>query len=239
MLKNTTSQERLLHTVAAIGVGMLACAAGASIALLFLATPLQPVVARLATNLFALGTVQSLWYVTRAAALMAYLLLWFSTAWGLAVSSKIFDPVLNRFFTFDFHQFLSLLGIGFILLHIGVLLADRYLPFNLVHILVPFTAPYRPVWVGVGIISFYLTILVSVTFYMKSRISRQQFRKIHYLSYLAFAAAALHGLFAGTDSPLLSVQIMYAVTVLSIVFLTVYRILTAIPEAKREAVSGK
>jgi sulfoxide reductase heme-binding subunit YedZ len=237
--RNTNSKEQLLYTVVAIGVGILACAAGALIALFFLATPLHSVLTRAATDLFALGTVQTLWYVTRAAGLMAYLLLWFSTAWGLAVSSKIFDPWLNRFFTFDFHQFLSLLSIGFIILHVGVLLADHYLPFTLVNVLVPFTAPYRPVWVGVGIISFYLTILVSATFYMKSRISRQRFRTIHYLSYLAFAGAAVHGLFAGTDSPLLSTQIMYAVTTLSVVFLTAYRILTALPTAKEGTAPGK
>jgi len=37
----------------------------------------------------------------------------------------------------------------------------------------------------------------------------------------------LHGLFAGTDSPLPSVQAMYLLTSLSVVFLTVYRIVTS------------
>jgi predicted ferric reductase len=175
-------------------------------------------------QLFAASSVQAMWYITRAAGIMSYLLLWLSTVWGLAVSNKILDPVLHRMFTYDFHQFISLLAIGFIGLHIVVLLADQYLPFSVAQILVPFAAPYRPVWVGLGTIGLYLTLLVSITFYIRKWIGQKTFRMIHLVSYLAFIAAALHGLFAGTDSPLITVRAMYLVTTLSVVFLTVYRI---------------
>ena len=160
-------------------------------------------------GLLALSSAQTTWYVTRAAGIMSYVLLWLSAVWGLAVSNKILDPVLHRAFTYDFHQFLSLLAIGFIFLHVGVLLVDKYLPFSLAQILVPFAAPYRPVWVGLGTIGLYLTLLVSITFYIRRWIGQKTFRVIHLLSYLAFVGAALHGLFAGTDSPLPTVQAMY------------------------------
>jgi len=184
-------------------------------------------------GLFALSTTQTMWYVTRAAGIISYLLLWLSTVWGLAVSNKILDPVLHRAFTYDFHQFLSLLAIGFIALHIVVLLADKYLPFSVAQILVPFSAPYRPVWVGLGTIGLYLTLLVSITFYIRKWIGQKTFRVIHLLSYLAFIGAALHGLFAGTDSPLPTVQAMYLVTTLSVIFLTAYRIVMS-AQAKRQ-----
>ena len=54
------------------------------------------------------------------------------------------------------------------------------------------------------------------------------FRLIHLASYLAFAGAAVHGLLSGTDSPLASVQMMYFVTAMSVVFLTIYRILMGV-----------
>ena len=127
-----------------------------------------------------------MWYVTRAAGIISYLLLWLSTVWGLAVSNKILDPVLHRAFTYDFHQFLSLLAIGFVFLHIVVLLADQYLPFSVAQILVPFAAPYRPVWVGLGTIGLYLTLLVSITFYIRRWIGQKTFRLIHLVSYIAF-----------------------------------------------------
>ncbi len=172
--------------------------------------------------LFATNTEQALWYVTRAAGLVAYLLLWFSTAWGLAVSSKVLDYFLHRTFTYDLHQFISLLAIGFTLLHVVVLLGDKYLPFSVAEILVPFLSPYRPVWVGIGVIGFYLTLLVSVTFYIRKYIGAKTFRAIHLLSFLAYIGATVHGIFSGTDSPLWTTEAMYAGTALVIVFLTAH-----------------
>jgi predicted ferric reductase len=194
--------------------------------------------AKVIDALFAVSSVQFLWYVTRAAGISAYLLLWLSTAWGLAVSSKIFDPVLHRFFTYDMHQFLSLLAIGFATLHVAVLLSDRYLPFSLAQILVPFAAPYRPVWVGLGVIGMYLTLLVSITFYIRQWIGYRTFRIIHYVSFITYIGVALHGLLSGTDSPLLSIELMYAGTFLVIVFLFAYRMVIAVlhPITTREQI---
>lgn len=191
-------------------------------------------------QLFAASSVQAMWYVTRAAGLISYLLLWLSTVWGLGVSSKIFDPVLHRAFTYDFHQFLSLLAIGFVILHIVVLLADQYLPFSVAQVLVPFAAPYRPVWVGLGTIGLYLTLLVSITFYIRRQIGQKAFRFIHFASYLAFLAAAVHGLLSGTDSPLVTVRAMYFGTTMIVVFLTAYRIfMSAQAKRQRAALSGR
>lgn len=185
--------------------------------------------------LFAASTVQALWYVTRAAGIIAYLLLWLSTVWGLAVSSKIFDPVLNRYFTYDMHQFLSLLSLGFVALHVIVLLADQYLPFSVAQVLVPFIAPYRPVWVGIGVIGMYLAILVSVTFYVRNLIGYSAFRVIHYLSFISYVGAAVHGLLSGTDSSLWSMQLVYAGTTLIVVFLFVYRVVVAVLRPEKQA----
>ncbi len=206
--------------------GLLAASALGGLGIVILVGGYSPTgfIASIFDKLFAASSVQAMWYVTRAAGIISYLLLWLSTVWGLAVSNKILDPVLHRAFTYDFHQFLSLLAIGFVILHIVVLLADQYLPFSVAQVLVPFAAPYRPVWVGLGTIGLYLTLLVSVTFYIRRWIGQKTFRLIHLVSYIAFLAAAMHGLFAGTDSPLPTVQVMYLLTTLSVVFLTVYRI---------------
>jgi sulfoxide reductase heme-binding subunit YedZ len=184
--------------------------------------PITALVNRALDALFAVNSVQTTWYVTRAAGLTAYMLLWLSTAWGLAVSSKILEPVLQGTFTYDFHEFLSLLSIGFVILHVAALLVDQYLPFSVAAILVPFIAPYRPLWVGIGVIGFYLALLVTVTFYLRARIGMRAFRVLHLVSFVSYVFAAVHGLMAGTDSPLAATQLMYAGTTLVIVFLTVY-----------------
>jgi predicted ferric reductase len=172
--------------------------------------------------LFATDSTQLWWYITRSAGIVAYLLLWLSMVWGLAVPSKIITPVLDQGYTFDFHQFISLLAIGFALLHIIVLTFDRYLPYSTLQILIPFLSPYRPLWVGIGVISFYIIVLVTVTFYLRSRIGMKAFRAIHVFSLLGYLGITLHGLYSGTDSPLLSMQLLYRGTGLVVIFLTIY-----------------
>jgi len=194
--------------------------------MLLIQTPLGSTLGDFLTRLFAADSVQAMWYITRAAGFTSYLLIWLSMVWGLAVSSKILDNLLHRSFTYDFHQFLSLLGIGFIALHMLVLLFDQYLPYTLSQILVPFLSPYRPVWVGVGVIGFWLVLLVTVTFYLRGRIGMKAFRAIHVLSLLSYLGVTLHGFLSGTDSSLPTVIGMYAGSFLVVVFLTAYWLLT-------------
>ena len=172
--------------------------------------------------LFALDSVQIWWYVTRASGIIAYLLLWFSTILGLAVTSKYLDGMLDRLFTYDFHEFISLLSVGFTLVHVIVLMLDLYMPYSLAQILVPFISPYRPFWVGVGVIAFYIILLVTITFYLRNKIGTRSFRAIHVLSLVGYIGVTLHGYFSGTDTALPSMQILYKVSGLAVLFLTVY-----------------
>ena len=221
--------EREISTRFLLGVmgTLLVLLAAVLVVLVSVLTGVPPaaLIGRMLNTLFASDSVQALWYVTRAAGLVAYILLWLSTAWGLVIPSKFFDPWLPGALAYDLHEFLSLLSIGFVALHILVLLGDRYLSFSVAAILVPFAAPYRPVWVGVGVIGMYLTLLVSVTFYVRRHIGVAAFRAIHLASFGAYVAAVLHGLMAGTDSPLAVTRLMYVGTSLVVVFLTVYWIM--------------
>ncbi len=177
-------------------------------------------------SLFAMDSVQAWWYVTRAAGLTSYFLLWLSMVWGMAISTKFFHPTIDGSYSYDFHEFLSLLGLGFVLLHVAVLMLDQFLPFSIWQIIVPFIDTYRPFWVGLGIIGFYLSLLVTVTFYMRKIIGAQAFRSIHTLSLVGYLGATLHGLFAGTDSALPVAKLLYGGTSLVILFLTIYWLVT-------------
>lgn len=173
-------------------------------------------------NLLVLDSVHIWWYVSRAAGIMSYLLFWLSMVWGFAVRSKILDGVLERTFIYDFHEHISLLSLGFMGVHAIVLLLDMVEPLSLSEVLIPFVSVYRPLWVGLGIIGFYLSVLVSVTFYLRSRISLVAFRKIHYLSIAAYIGGLLHSIYAGTDSSLPGIQIMYWATSAITIFLCAY-----------------
>ena len=177
-------------------------------------------------SLFAMDTVQAWWYVTRAAGLTSYFLLWLSMVWGMAISTKFFHPTVEGTYSYDFHEFLSLLGLGFVLLHVVVLMFDQFLPFSIWQIMVPFIDTYRPFWVGLGFIGFYLSLLVTVTFYLRKIIGPRAFRSIHTLSLVGYLGATLHGLFAGTDSALPVAKLLYGGTFLVILFLTINWLVT-------------
>jgi sulfoxide reductase heme-binding subunit YedZ len=204
----------LLATFFVIGIILFTVAAAL--------TPAGQSLGQFLRSLFAADSIQVWWYVTRSAGIIAYLLLWLSTVLGLAVTSKYLDGMLDRLFTYDFHEFISLMAVAFTLVHVLVLMLDRYLPYSLVQVLVPFLSPYRPFWVGVGVIAFYITLLVTITFYFRNRIGTRSFRIIHYLSFLGYIGVTLHGWFSGTDTALPSMQILYKVSGLVVLFLTVY-----------------
>lgn len=206
----TNKLEKALLTIGLVGAVIVLLAAGLY--------ALETSTGFSLTNLFSLDSTHTWWYISRAAGLMGYLLFWLSTVWGFAISSKILDPILDRTFVYDFHEHLSLLSIGFVVLHVIVLLWETYQPLSPVEILVPFVSAYRPFWVGLGIIGFYLTLLVTITFYLRSYISMQVFRKIHYLSVVAYLFGLLHGLYSGTDSVVNWVQVLYWGTSLFTVF---------------------
>ena len=217
MKSNSFSWSRVVW----IAGGVLAAALVWAVAL-YLQSPSGSGAAAFFNTLLAANSQQVTWYVTRAAGLTAYLVLWLSVAWGLAVPSKILDKLLHRTFTYDFHQFISLLAIGFMVLHIGVLYFDQYMPYSLAQILVPFLSPYRPLWVGLGVIGFWLALLVTVTYYLRGKIGAKAFRAIHTLSLVSYLGVTVHGLLAGTDSSLPSVMVLYAGTFLATVFLMFY-----------------
>lgn len=202
--------------LAALALGL------AGLFLLLSQTALGGVWSRLLDSVFGASTGQMTWFITRASGIVAYLLLWLSTAWGLAVSSKMFDKFVPRAFTYDAHEYLSLLAFVFTVVHVVILLGDTFMPFNVAQLFVPFVSDYRPVWVGVGIIATYLSVLVTVTFYMRKWIGQRAFRMIHYFSFIGFYGVLLHSWFAGTDTGLTATRILYLVTGLSVIFMTVY-----------------
>ncbi len=166
------------------------------------------------------------WYVARAGGILAYMLLWLGTLWGVFISSKMVKGWIDGTMLYNMHEFLPILAVVFAALHAAVLLGDAYIGFSVADLLVPFRAPYRPLWTGLGSLALYLSIALIASFYVRSIIGRRVWRLFHYVTYLAFVLALLHGLQAGTDSSQPAVLGMYIATGATLLFATLYRILT-------------
>jgi sulfoxide reductase heme-binding subunit YedZ len=172
------------------------------------------------------GETSAYWYMSRAAGLLGYLLLWAASAWGLVVSTKVAKGLIAAPLATGLHEFLSLGALVFSAFHALILLGDGYIDFNLVDVIYPFAASYRTGWVGLGQLGFYLITALIISFYVRKIIRPKTWRSLHYLTFLAYAMVVVHSLTTGTDAGELAVQAMYLGTGGTVVFLIYYRLFT-------------
>ncbi len=167
------------------------------------------------------------WFVSRAAGVVGYVLLWASTAWGILMSSKAVKELVPGPLAFTLHNVTAWLALGFSAVHAWALLGDRVISFSPAGILLPFTANYQPVLTGLGTLSLYAGLLVALSFDFTKYIGYRTWRVIHTVSYLMFAGVTLHSVLLGTDSSTLVMQVVYCLAGGSVLFLTLFRILMA------------
>lgn len=174
---------------------------------------------------------RAFWYLARASSFAAMALLWISMALGIGISNKMARLWPGAPAAFAIHEYVSLLGLAFVLFHALILLGDHYIGFTLVQLLMPFsTSSYRPLWVGLGQIGFYLWLLVTISFYVRKGIGQKTWRAVHYISFLMYVLGLFHGIFSGTDSGVDWVQKFYWFSAGSLLFLLVHRILASIAD---------
>jgi sulfoxide reductase heme-binding subunit YedZ len=163
------------------------------------------------------------WYVARAGGTLAYLLLTSSVVVGLLLSGKAHGKRWPRFALEDVHRFLGLLAGIFIVVHGGALLLDGYMPFSLAQLLVPGTAPYRPLAVSLGVVAAELLAALALTNRYRARLSYGFWRRAHHLNFAVWVLALAHGLTAGTDAFTAWDLVLYAGSAWVVLGLTVHR----------------
>jgi len=178
------------------------------------------------------------WYLTRAAGMVAYLLLWLSVVVGLLQSTAFLKGATSPLANIDIHQYVSVGALYATTFHAVVLGWDRFVPFSVLEILVPFTSDYKRVLTALGGLALYVMIGVTVTTYLRGKLSPKLWRAIHLSSLGGFAFALLHGWMMGTDSASPIVSFMYRFTGLSILVLTGWRFYRARAEVKQRANSA-
>lgn len=139
------------------------------------------------------------WLLSRATGLLAYAALGLDVIAGLLVSTRRGDRWVSRGQLVDLHGWLSPLALALVVAHAGVLLADRYVRFDLVDVAVPFASDRWPLAIGVGALAGYLVLVVHLSFGWRKRIGTATWRRLHYLSFVAFVLVTLHALAVGTD----------------------------------------
>ena len=139
------------------------------------------------------------WYLTRSTGTVALLLLTGAVVLGVIDVRRWSTPRWPRFVVDSLHRNVALLAMVFLALHILTSVLDSFASISLLDAFVPFVGSYRPLWLGLGAVSFDLLLAVTITSLLRQRIGFASWRAVHWLAYASWPAALLHGLGTGSD----------------------------------------
>ena len=173
------------------------------------------------------------WYVARSTGVVAWVLAAASVLWGMALSTRALGDRPKPAWLLDLHRYLGGLTVVFVGLHLVGLVADSYIHFGVADLFVPMASAWQPGPVAWGIAALYLLVAVEVTSLLMKRLPRRLWKTIHLGSYVLYATATVHLLTAGTDAGNIVLQWAAWLSVLAVVFFTVYLVLSPRRAARR------
>lgn len=161
------------------------------------------------------------WYLSRGTGVVSLLLLTAVLVLGVAGPLRVRPRVLLA----GLHRTLPLLAVAFVAAHVLTTVADGYAPIGVKDAIIPFLSPYRPVWLGLGTVAFDLLLALVATSLLRARIGLRGWRAVHWLAYLSWPVAVMHGLGTGTDGKsgwLVALSLSCALAVAAAVLLRVF-----------------
>jgi predicted ferric reductase len=145
-------------------------------------------------------TDEALWAIGRGCGITALAFLTISVALGIVSRSGRSLLGLPRFGVADIHRFAALAGSLLVVLHMTLLFLDPYAQLRVVNFVVPFLGAYRPLWQGLGTLTFDLLVVIVLTSLLRHRLGLRVFRIVHWITYVLWPIALAHALGNGTDA---------------------------------------
>lgn len=147
---------------------------------------------------------ETLWYLSRATGLASITLLTLVVILGLLTSGRRRPFGERATIVMGLHRWVSLGMVAFLTTHIVTAIVETYVSIDWISLVIPFTSAYSPLWVGLGTLAFDVLVAVMVTSYWRHRMTERAWTAVHWLSYLMWPMAIVHGVALGTaDQPLL------------------------------------
>jgi len=168
------------------------------------------------------------WYLARSTGVVAVVLLTLSVVFGILGSARFSaGPRWPRFAIDSLHRDTSLLVILLIVVHVITSVLDGFAPITLIDGVIPFRSPYRPLWLGLGALSFDLLIALVATSLLRRRLGYRSWRAVHWLAYASWPVAMLHGLGTGSDVKSAWLLILSAACLAAVLWALVLRLRAA------------
>ncbi|HEY2509018.1 MAG TPA: ferric reductase-like transmembrane domain-containing protein [Streptosporangiaceae bacterium] len=155
-----------------------------------------------------------LWYTTRATGVVALLLLTATVVLGIAGTGRLETTGMPRLVRAGLHRNVSLLAVAFVAVHVVTTVLDPFAPIGFASAIIPFSSPYRPLWLSLGAIAVDLLLAVVLTSLFRTWLPYRVWRAVHWLAYASWPVALWHGLGTGTDTRLPWLLLLDAVCVL-------------------------
>ena len=143
---------------------------------------------------------QLLWFASRGSGVVSLIMLTAVTVLGLISIVRWQRPSWPRFLTADLHSNLALLSVVFVAVHVTSAVLDPFAKLGITAAAIPFASSYRPIWVGLGVISVYLFVAMIITSLLRERIGQRTWRAVHWVAYAGWPLAVAHGLGSGSDA---------------------------------------
>lgn len=141
-----------------------------------------------------------LWYASRGAGVVSLVLLTAVVLLGLTAAVRWQSAGWPRFLTVGFHRNLALTTLAFLAIHIVTAVVDPFTALGWNAALIPFSSPYRTLWLGLGVIAMYLLVAIMVTSLLRPLFGYRGWRLVHWLTYAMWPIAVAHGFGTGSDS---------------------------------------
>ncbi len=188
---------------------------------------------------FALVSSTAYWYLVRGTGVVALLLLTASVVIGILGSLRFASaPRWPRFAIDTLHRDISLLVILLLVVHIVTSVLDSFAPIRLIDAVIPFVSKYRPLWLGLGALAFDILVALVLTSLARRRLGYRTWRVVHWLAYVSWPIAVLHGLGTGSDTKAWWMLAITAACVGAVTWATVVRIGRSRSEDDGEGVRG-
>jgi predicted ferric reductase len=166
------------------------------------------------------------WYLTRATATAAYVVLAVLVSLGLLRSTARISGGRISWVVDEVHQFLGTAFGVLVGLHLLTLLLDPFILFTPVNFILPINEPYSPLAVSFGVVALWTTIVILASSWLRRHLPYRFWRLLHYAGFATFTLVTLHGLFAGSDTSTFWATAMYGCSAAVISFLVLRRLLT-------------
>lgn len=177
------------------------------------------------SRLFFLFGEETPWFLTRSSGMVAYILMTFSMIWGLVLSTQSIRGQVPPPIALAAHNVLSWLSLLLAVIHAVVLRASTFFEYAWLDIFVPFRGPYRPFWVGLGVVALYLMFVVNISFDWRKWLGQKTWRWLHYTTFLVYFLVTIHVIQSGSDVDRIGMQVIIVASIAIFLFLTLFRLL--------------